>query len=78
MAINKYTNPVTMHVERSPIDSSLLKYCTVNEINNLLKQNMCSYYFDRNCIILKITYNAKNITNKHHIILRFTSSFKGI
>lgn len=37
MAINKYMSPVTMHVDRSPIDSSLLKYCTVNEMSNLLK-----------------------------------------
>lgn len=37
IATSKYTKPVTIHVERSPIDSSLLKYCTVREINNLLK-----------------------------------------
>lgn len=40
IATNKYTKPVTIQVERSPIDSSLLKYCTVSEINNLLK-NKC-------------------------------------
>lgn len=38
IATNKYTKPVTMHVERSPIDSSLLKYCMVNEISNLLEK----------------------------------------
>lgn len=38
IATNRYTKPVTIHVDRSPIDSSLLKYCTVNEINSLLKK----------------------------------------
>lgn len=37
IATSKYTKPVTMHVERSPIDSSLLKYCTVSEMSSLLE-----------------------------------------
>ena len=39
IAINKYSNPVTIHVDLSPIDSSLLKYCIVSEARSLLKNN---------------------------------------
>jgi hypothetical protein len=37
IAINRYVNPVTIQVDLSPIDSSLLKYWIVREASNLLR-----------------------------------------
>lgn len=35
---SRYIKPVTMHVDRSPIDSSLRKYWTVSDVKSLLQK----------------------------------------
>lgn len=51
--ISKYVSPVTIHVDRSPIDSSLRKYWIVSDVNSLLENGKCeiratiNWYSDR-------------------------------
>lgn len=72
---------MTMHVDRSPIDSSLRKYWMVSVDSSRLaeRKTQCNLRLNPSTLHERSTraYNENSTTIRHHSMLRFISSTRG-